>query len=69
MMAEKPVAMVLGTFHMRRSDDMINTDAGDILGAKRQDEIRQCVELVSRFRPTKVAVEVVPARGEDLICG
>lgn len=62
--ATKPAAMVLGTFHMAGSADLLDVTADNILGPKRQAEIRQCVERIKLFRPSKVAVEVVTERDE-----
>ncbi|MBE3576099.1 MAG: hypothetical protein IMX00_00135 [Limnochordales bacterium] len=55
----KPAVMVLGTFHIARSGI-------DIMSPRRQAEIRQCIERIKLFRPSKVAVEVVTERDEEL---
>lgn len=50
--------LVLGTYHMANPGrDVFNTEADDVLSPKRQAEIRELTEVLSRFRPTKVAVE------------
>lgn len=59
-------AMVVGTFHMQPTDDMFHTEVDDLLGPKRQAEIRECVERLKHFRPTKVAVEVIVDEQEAL---
>ncbi len=63
---EKPKVMVLGTFHMRYTADMFRLDVGDIGLAERQREIRQVVERVKAFKPTKMAFEVVKSENERL---
>lgn len=50
--------LVLGTYHMANPGrDVFNTEADDVLAPERQAEIAQLVEVLKRFRPTKVAVE------------
>ncbi|HEY0380507.1 MAG TPA: DUF5694 domain-containing protein [Pyrinomonadaceae bacterium] len=50
--------LVLGVYHMANpGHDIFNTKADDVLAAKRQAEIAQVIEVLKRFRPTKVAVE------------
>ncbi len=59
--AEPPAraqVLVLGTYHMANpGQDVFNTEADDVLAPKRQAEIAEVVEVLRRFRPTKVAVE------------
>jgi hypothetical protein len=50
--------LVLGVFHMANPGrDIFNTQADDVLSAKRQAEIEQVVAALEKFRPTKIAVE------------
>jgi len=51
---------------MTGSTDLFNVKVDNILGPKRQAEIRQCVDRIKLFRPSKVAVEVVTERDEDI---
>jgi hypothetical protein len=37
--------------------DIFNTKADDVLAPKRQAEIRELLDVLARFRPTKIAVE------------
>jgi hypothetical protein len=58
----QPVAraevLVLGVYHMANPGrDIYNMQADDVLAPKRQAEIAQLVEILRRFRPTKIAVE------------
>jgi hypothetical protein len=58
----QPVAraevLVLGVYHMANPGrDIYNMQADDVLAPKRQAEIAQLVEVLKRFRPTKIAVE------------
>jgi hypothetical protein len=56
--APRPEILVLGTYHMASPGrDIYNMQIDDVLSAKRQQEITQLVEVLKRFRPTKIAVE------------
>lgn len=51
--------MLLGTAHLaNRNRDVINVQFDDMLAPGRQREIRECVERLNHFGPTKVALEV-----------
>ena len=63
---KKPTIMLLGTFHMRYTPDIYRFDAGDLLNERRQKEIREVVDKIKRFNPTKLAFEVVKENEEDL---
>ncbi|MEL3971157.1 DUF5694 domain-containing protein [Rossellomorea oryzaecorticis] len=66
MEPHKPKIMVLGTFHMRYTPDIYKVEFDDLLNDRRQREIREVVEKVKRFNPTKLAVEVVKKKEEEL---
>ena len=54
----RPEILVLGTFHMANpGHDLHNTEVDDVLSPRRQEEIARLVDVLKRFRPTKVAVE------------
>jgi hypothetical protein len=54
----RPEILVLGTYHMANPGrDVHNMQADDVLSPKRQQEIAQLIEVLKRFRPTKIAVE------------
>ena len=57
--AAEPVAvMIVGTFHMANpGQDLHNLAADDVLAPRRQAELAAVAEGLSRFRPTRVAVE------------
>jgi len=56
--AARPEILVLGTFHMANPGrDIHNMQADDMLSPRRQKEIAELMEVLKRFRPTKVAVE------------
>jgi hypothetical protein len=56
--AQKPTVLVLATYHMDNPGlDLMNVQSDDVLTEKRQKEIRQFVNLLKRFKPTKIAVE------------
>lgn len=57
----KPTVMLVGTSHWGNPNrDLINTHHDDMLSSKRQPQIAACVDRLARFRPTKVALEVLP---------
>jgi hypothetical protein len=50
--------LVLGVYHMSNPGrDIFNTKADDVLAPKRQAEIAHLVQVLKKFRPTKIAVE------------
>jgi hypothetical protein len=56
--AQKPTVLVLATYHMDNPGlDLMNVQSDDVLTEKRQKEIREFVNLLKRFKPTKIAVE------------
>ena len=62
----RPEILVLGTYHMANPGrDVHNMAADDVLSPKRQQEIAQLVEVLKRFRPTKIAIEA--AAGSERI--
>ncbi len=59
-LGEPPMAevLVLGTYHMANPGrDIFNMEADDVLTPKRQAEIRELIDVLGRFRPTKIAIE------------
>jgi len=56
--ATRPEILILGTYHMRGAGNHVfNTEVDDILSERRQAEIEELVDVLRRFRPTKIAVE------------
>lgn len=56
--APRAEVLVLGVYHMANPGrDIHNMRADDVLAAKRQAEIAHLIEVLKRFRPTKIAVE------------
>jgi hypothetical protein len=50
--------LVLGTYHMGNPGrDIFNMKADDVLASRRQVEIRELLDVLARFRPTKIAIE------------
>lgn len=50
--------LVLGVYHMANPGrDVFNMEADDVLSPRRQSEIAELVEVLARFRPTRIAVE------------
>ena len=65
VLAQQPPAkaevLVLGTYHMDNPGrDVFNMRADDVLSPKRQREIAELLEVLKRFRPTRIAVEADP---------
>jgi hypothetical protein len=60
----KPKVMILGTFHFNDGghDQYKPKYAVNIKSGKRQQEIKQLLEILARYRPTKVAIESMPQR-------
>jgi hypothetical protein len=59
--------MILGTYHFANPGlDVVRTEVDDVLSATRQAEIRAIVDALAAFRPTRIAVEHVPARAAAL---
>lgn len=57
-MSSKPVVLVLGVFHFRYIED--------ILEPYRQEEIQELVQRITKFRPTKVCLEKVVEGNDEL---
>ena len=56
---QKPTVLVLATYHMDNPGrDLMNVQSDDVLTEKRQKEIREFVNHLKRFKPTKIAVEM-----------
>jgi hypothetical protein len=50
--------LVLASYHMGNPGrDIFNMKADDVLAPKRQAEIRELLDVLARFRPTKIAIE------------
>ncbi|MBS4219942.1 hypothetical protein KHA96_16645 [Bacillus sp. FJAT-49711] len=62
----KPTVLVLGTFHMAPSTDLFQSKLDDFLTLKKQQEIREVVERIKQYKPTKLAVERVTKRDHEL---
>jgi len=55
---ERAEVLVLGTYHMANPGrDIVNMQVDDVLAAKRQAEIADVIDVLKKFRPTKIAVE------------
>jgi hypothetical protein len=55
---DRPQILVLGTYHMANpGHDMYNVKADDVLAPERQQQMTELLEVLKRFRPTKIAVE------------
>jgi hypothetical protein len=57
---QRAEVLVLGTYHMANpGHDVFNMSADDVLSPKRQNEIAELLEVLKKFRPTKIAIESV----------
>ncbi|MCR8849396.1 DUF5694 domain-containing protein [Rossellomorea sp. SC111] len=65
-MNTKPKVMVLGTFHMRYTPDLQHVELDDVLLNDRQNEIKEVVNSLKEFKPTKIALEVEKDKNESL---
>jgi hypothetical protein len=68
--------LVLGTYHMANpGHDIFNMKADDVLAPRRQAEIAQVLAVLTKFHPTKVAVESdvyldrIPKRYAEYLAG
>lgn len=63
----RPTVMLVGTGHWSNpGKDYQAADYGDMLAPKRQEEIRAALGQLAAFAPTKIALEVMPDRTDDL---
>jgi hypothetical protein len=54
--------LVLGTYHFANPGrDIVQNRIADVLAPNKQEEIREVVEALGRFQPTKIAIESSPA--------
>ena len=61
----KPVVMILGSYHMGNPGrDLNNVKADDVRAVKRQKEIADFIQILKKFKPTKIAVEVEPGNAK-----
>jgi hypothetical protein len=62
MNAEPAQVLILGTFHFANPGlDVVQTEVADVLSDTKQAEIVAIAEALARFRPTRIAVEQLPA--------
>lgn len=65
--AEPAPVLVLGVYHFSNPGrDVVKIETTDVLSVTKQAEIRAVAEALARFRPTKIAVEDVPASAARL---
>jgi hypothetical protein len=54
----RPEILILGTYHMANpGHDIFNMEADDVTSPKRQKELAELMDVLKKFRPTKIAVE------------
>jgi hypothetical protein len=65
--ADSAHVLILGTYHFANPGlDIVQTEVADVLSATKQAEINAVLEALVRFRPTRIAVEQVPATAPRL---
>lgn len=66
--ADKPAeVMILGTFHFANpGKDVHNSKVKDVKSPRKQKEILSIVDSLAKFKPTKIAVERMPADSDSL---
>jgi hypothetical protein len=53
--------LIVGTVHLGNpGTDLVNPEIKDVLGERRQKELREVVDRLKAFRPTKIALESMP---------
>ena len=58
---KKTKVLILGTYHMSgTTPDKMKVENDDILGVKRQSEIKGILKKLAKFKPTKIFVENIP---------
>ena len=63
---EKPQIAVLGTFHFGATTDVAAIVMDDVQGDKRQKELVELVNLLAKYKPTKILIEQEPSRQEKI---
>ena len=64
---QKPTIMILGSSHLANPGmDGSNLKIDDVLAPKRQREIKQLVEQLKVFQPTKIALEIDFSRNAEI---
>ena len=59
--SKKISVMLLGVYHFNNSGlDTYNMEIDDYYSSRRQEEIREIVDLLEEYRPTKIFVEFTP---------
>ncbi len=57
----KAQIMILGVYHFHNPNaDVVKTNFPDHLSKKKQEEIADLLDLLARFKPTKIVVEATP---------
>ena len=63
----KPTIMILGSRHLANPGiDAFNYKMDDVLAPKRQSEIKQLVQQIKEYNPTKIAIEQDPSRNAEI---
>ncbi|ALC88906.1 hypothetical protein AM500_03145 [Bacillus sp. FJAT-18017] len=62
----KPKILIVGTFHMGSTPDMMQSGLENFLSPKRQAEISDVIAKLKKFEPNKIAVEIVKDNEAEL---
>jgi hypothetical protein len=64
--ADASQVMILGVYHFHNPGaDYAKFKTADILSEQKQKEIAEVIERISKFKPTKIAIEWTPDRTEE----
>ena len=64
--ADAPQVMILGVYHFHNPGaDYAKFKTADILSERKQKEVAEVIERISKFKPTKIAIEWTPNRTEE----
>ncbi len=64
--SDAAAVMILGVFHFHNPGaDYAKFESADIMGERKQKEIAEIIDKISKFKPTKIAIEWTPTRAKE----
>lgn len=68
METSKVKVMILGVYHFNNNPGhLLNVETEDVLTEKKQEEINEVIDKLSRFNPTKILVEGRKDKDEEFM--
>lgn len=61
----KPKISILGTFHFGTTGDVAAVKVDNIMGKRRQSEIKEMLDSLKKYKPTKILIEVVTDKNPE----